>query len=205
MGIVSTALSFGAGYVAGAIKGPPKPLRAIPDRARQLLTEQVSSRISGGSFRRASDVNTSPGVVADFRDIREVMTAAPITVRTDATLQEAAQIMADNDIGDVFVVDALDEELEGILTDRDIAIRAVAKRMDPSTTKVGDISTESVGALGPNDTVQDALRLMRDRAVRRLPVVESGKAIGVVTLGDLSVEADPDSVLADLTTAPPDH
>jgi CBS domain-containing protein len=200
MGIVSTALSFGAGYVVGAIKGT-EPLRAVPDRARQMLSERVSGRASSG----VSSVNTSPGVVADFRDIREVMTAAPITVPSDATLREAAQIMADNNIGDVFVVEPTSEGLLGILTDRDIAIRAVAKGLDPSTTDVGDVSTDDVGAIGPNDTVQDALRLMRDRAVRRLPVVESGKAIGVVTLGDLSVEADPDSVLADLSTAPPDR
>jgi CBS domain-containing protein len=192
MGIVSTALSFGAGYVVGAVKGTD-PLRSLPDRARQIVTDRV-----GGA-------NTSPGVVADFRDIREVMTAAPITVRTDATLREAAQVMAENDIGDVFVVEPVSEGLVGILTDRDIAIRAIATGLDPSTTKVGDVSTDGVGALGPNDTVQDALRLMREKAVRRLPVVESGKAIGVVTLGDLSVEADPTSVLADLSTAPPDR
>jgi CBS domain-containing protein len=192
MGIFSTALSFGAGYVVGAVKGTD-PLRSLPDRARQIVTDRV-----GGA-------NTSPGVVADFRDIREVMTAAPITVRTDATLREAAQVMAENDIGDVFVVEPVSEGLVGILTDRDIAIRAIATGLDPSTTKVGDVSTDGVGALGPNDTVQDALRLMREKAVRRLPVVESGKAIGVVTLGDLSVEADPTSVLADLSTAPPDR
>ena len=192
MGIFSTALSFGAGYVVGAVKGTD-PLRSLPDRARQIVTDRV-----GGA-------NTSPGVVADFRDIREVMTAAPITVGTDATLREAAQVMAENDIGDVFVVEPVSEGLVGILTDRDIAIRAIATGLDPSTTKVGDVSTDGVGALGPNDTVQDALRLMREKAVRRLPVVESGKAIGVVTLGDLSVEADPTSVLADLSTAPPDR
>lgn len=192
MGIFSTALSFGAGYVVGAVKGTD-PLRSLPDRARQIVTDRV-----GGA-------NTSPGVVADFRDIREVMTAAPITVGTDATLREAAQVMAENDIGDVFVVEPVGEGLVGILTDRDIAIRAIATGLDPSTTKVGDVSTDGVGALGPNDTVQDALRLMREKAVRRLPVVESGKAIGVVTLGDLSVEADPTSVLADLSTAPPDR
>jgi CBS domain-containing protein len=192
MGIISTALSFGAGYVVGTVKGTD-PLRSLPDRARQVVTDRVRG------------VNTSPGVVADFRDIREVMTAAPITVKTDATLREAAQVMADNDIGDVFVVEPVSEGLIGILTDRDIAIRAIARGLDPSTTKVGDVSTDGVGALGPNDTVQDALRLMREKAVRRLPVVESGKAIGVVTLGDLSVEADPDSVLADLSAAPPDR
>lgn len=192
MGIVSTALSFGAGYVVGAVKGTD-PLRSLPDRARQIVTDRV-----GGA-------NTSPGVVADFRDIREVMTAAPLTVGTDATLREAAQVMAENDIGDVFVVEPVSERLVGILTDRDIAIRAIATGLDPSKTKVGDVSTDGVGALGPNDTVQDALRLMREKAVRRLPVVESGKAIGVVTLGDLSVEADPSSVLADLSTAPPDR
>jgi CBS domain-containing protein len=112
--------------------------------------------------------------------------------------------MRTNDIGDVLVED--DEgRLLGILTDRDIAIRATAEGSDPTTTTVGEVYTRDITALAPMDTVTDAMQLMRAGDIRRLPVVESGKAIGIVSLGDVSIETTPGSVLADISTASPDR
>jgi CBS domain-containing protein len=95
--------------------------------------------------------------------------------------------------------------LAGIITDRDVAIRATAEGADPKTTKVEGVYTHDVTALAPTDTVHDAIRLMRARDVRRLPVVEAGKAISIVSLGDISVETAPSSILADISTASPDR
>ena len=143
-------------------------------------------------------------VTIDLREIREVMTAAPDAVRPADSLQSAAQLMRSNDIGDVLVED--DEgRLLGILTDRDIAIRATAEGSDPMTTTVGEVYTRDITALAPMDTVSDAMQLMRAGDIRRLPVVESGRAIGIVSLGDVSIETTPGSVLADISTASPDR
>jgi CBS domain-containing protein len=138
------------------------------------------------------------------RVIRDVMTAAPGAIRTTDTLQEAARLMRTKDIGDVLVEDD-QGKLAGIITDRDIAIRATAEGADPKTTTVEGIFTHDVTALAPSDTVQDAVSQMRARDVRRLPVVEDGKAIGIVSLGDISVETAPSSLLADISTASPDR
>jgi CBS domain-containing protein len=89
-----------------------------------------------------------------------------------------------------------------LLTDRDIAIRVVAEGLDPKTTKVGDVASLGLTSLTPDDSVDQAVRLMRERAVRRLPIVEGGKPVGIVSLGDLAMERDPDSALADISAAP---
>jgi CBS domain-containing protein len=153
--------------------------------------------------RRKTSPSEDQGTI-DLREIREVMTAAPDAVRPADSLQSAAQLMRTNDIGDVLVED--DEgRLLGILTDRDIAIRATAEGSDPTTTPVGEVYTRDITALAPMDTVTDAMQLMRAGDIRRLPVVESGKAIGIVSLGDVSIETTPGSVLADISTASPDR
>jgi CBS domain-containing protein len=189
MGFLGTLTTFGIGYAAGAVSG---------DRAK----EQVSTRV-----RQAFSQGRTPwvgGPTTDVRVIREVMTAAPGAVRTTDTLQDAARLMRTKDIGDVLVEDEKGM-LAGIITDRDIAIRATAEGSNPKTTKVEGIFTRDVTALAPTDTVQEAVRLMRARDVRRLPIVEGGKAIGIVSLGDISVETAPSSLLADISTASPDR
>jgi CBS domain-containing protein len=113
--------------------------------------------------------------------------------------------MEGNDIGVVVVVDGATGRVAGMLTDRDVTIRAVAEGRDPSTTTVGQVYSSEIATLAPTDNVQDAIRLMRERGVRRLPVVQDGRPIGVVSLGDISVEADPGSVLADISAASPNR
>jgi CBS domain-containing protein len=136
--------------------------------------------------------------------IKEVMTPDPITLQNSASVEEAAKLMKADDIGDVLVVNR-NKKLTGILTDRDIVLRVVAEGADPKTVKVEEVATKDVKSVAPETVVEDAVVLMRREAIRRIPVVEEGKLVGVVTLGDLAVERDPTSALADISAAPPDH
>ncbi|WP_093798088.1 CBS domain-containing protein [Streptomyces sp. Wb2n-11] len=135
------------------------------------------------------------------RYVREVMTAGVAAVRPDASLVEAAQLMRAQDIGDVLV--ARDNQLIGVLTDRDIALRAVADGVDPLTVSAESVCTPATVCVGPDDEVSTAVALMRQHAVRRLPVVEGGLPLGVVSIGDLAEIRDPRSALADISRAAP--
>lgn len=135
------------------------------------------------------------------QSIREVMTPDPVTLQKTATIGDAAQAMKRSDIGDVLVVDG--DTLCGIVTDRDIVVRAVAEGKDPGQTKLGEICSQDVATLSPDDSVGDAVNTVRDRSIRRIPVIENGKPVGVVSLGDLAMERDPESALAEVSAAAP--
>ncbi len=135
--------------------------------------------------------------------VRDIMTTPVVGVAETATLVEAARHMRMYDIGDVLIVDG--DAVRGIVTDRDIVIRALAADLDPATTTVGDVATRDPVVIGPDQPAADAVQLMRDRALRRLPVCEDGHLVGVITLGNLATERDPESALADISAAPPDH
>jgi CBS domain-containing protein len=132
--------------------------------------------------------------------VRDVMTSDPATVESSASAVEAAAAMRDNDIGAIVVTDG--DQACGIVTDRDIVVRAVADGRDPGELKVEEICTTEVATLSPDDPVERAVAEMRERDVRRLPIVENGRAVGIVSLGDLAIERDSDSVLADISAAP---
>lgn len=130
------------------------------------------------------------------------MTPGVVAVRPDASLVEAAQLMRVQDIGDVLVADG--QEVVGVLTDRDITVRAVAEGLDPLTVSARSVCTPDPVLLAPDDPVAAAVALMRAHAVRRLPVVEDGLPVGMVSLGDLAEVQDPDSTLAEISRAVPD-
>ena len=134
--------------------------------------------------------------------IRDVMTTNPETLPESTIVREAAEAMRANDIGDVVVVDD-NGAISGILTDRDIVVRVVAEGRDPRATRIGDIASRELTAVSPDDPVDRAVQLMRERAIRRLPVVDKGKPVGIVSIGDLALDRDPDSALADISAAPP--
>ncbi|NGN69678.1 CBS domain-containing protein [Streptomyces sp. A7024] len=134
--------------------------------------------------------------------VREVMTPAVTAVRPDASLVEAAQLMRAQDIGDVLVM--RDGTLLGVVTDRDIALRAVADGVDPLTVSCQAVCTPEPVCVAPGDPVDQAVQLMRTHAVRRLPVTDNGTTVGMISIGDLAVERDPDSALADISRAAPD-
>jgi CBS domain-containing protein len=137
------------------------------------------------------------------QNIRSVMNTNPLTLPAKATVAEAASAMRDANIGDVIVLD--DGRICGILTDRDIVVRAVAEGRNLVTTKVADICSQDLATLSPTDNVEDAVRLMRDKAIRRLPVVEGNKPVGIVSIGDLAVSQDPRSALGHISAAPPNR
>lgn len=135
------------------------------------------------------------------QSIREVMTADPVTLPATTTLTDAARRMRDDAIGDVLVGDG--KELRGVVTDRDIVVRAVAEGRDTTSTTLGEVCSADVVTVAPSDAVEDAVRLMSERAVRRLPVVENGQAVGILAMGDLAIERDPHTALADISAAAP--
>jgi CBS domain-containing protein len=134
--------------------------------------------------------------------VRDLMSCRPKTLEADQTVAEAAQLMRAEDIGDVIVVKS-DDRLYGILTDRDIVVRALAEGLDPTQTLIGDVCSRVLTTVSPDDGVSRAVRLMREKAIRRLPVEEDGRVIGMLTIGDIAAERNVGSILADISTAPP--
>jgi CBS domain-containing protein len=135
--------------------------------------------------------------------IKEVMTPDPITLTADSTALDAAKAMKKADVGDVIVTDG--GALCGIVTDRDITVRVVAEGKDSAKFQLRECCTRDLTTLSPDDSVADAVRLMREKNIRRLPVVEGGKPVGIVTIGDLALAQDPQSALADISSAPPNN
>jgi CBS domain-containing protein len=139
-----------------------------------------------------------------MQTVREVMTAHVVTLPRETTLAEAARTMREQDIGDIVVSDG--SEPAGLVTDRDIVVRAVAERCDPASTTIGEILTSDLVTVRPDDTVQSAALLMRDHAVRRVLVCEDDqRLVGIVSIGDLAEEIDPESVLGGISKAEPNN
>ncbi|MFC0503048.1 CBS domain-containing protein [Micromonospora costi] len=135
--------------------------------------------------------------------VGEFMTTRLVTMSGDDTLTAAAQEMRDSAIGDVVVTDG--GNVVGIVTDRDITVRAVAENMDPATTRLNQITSKDVVTVSQYDDAVSAADLMRTYAVRRLPVVDDGRLVGLVSMGDLAVEREPQSVLADISADDPNN
>src|SRR5689334_22714417 len=119
--------------------------------------------------------------------IRELMTKDVRTLEPVQTLQEAAALMSDLDVGIIPVAES-GNKLRGVITDRDIVVRAVAKGMDINTSKIGDAMSPKVVTVSEDQTAQDAARIMADNQIRRLPVIsENNTLVGIVAIGDLAV------------------
>lgn len=118
--------------------------------------------------------------------VKEIMTKDIACVRSDDSIERAAQLMKQYNCGSIPV--CTQDKLIGIVTDRDIAVRSVASGDDVTSARVGDVMTESVVFASPDLDVTDAAKLMSDRQIRRLPVVEENRLIGIVALGDISLE-----------------
>jgi len=201
MGLFGTLISFGAGYAAG-MKFGDKPVNAFRN-VKEEARDKASTLAQTASDLRSRAMGEG-GSTIDVRTVREVMSPAPETVTPDTSLADAAKVMDRADIGDVLIVDGTDQ-LRGIVTDRDIAIRAVAEGRDPNTTTLDEIMTPTVETISSSATVREAIETMRRHDIRRLPVVDGGSPIGVVSLGDLAMSPGSQSVLADLGTAPPNN
>lgn len=139
------------------------------------------------------------------RTVAEVMSPEPVSMIETDTLFDAARMMRDNHIGDVIVLGDTDGRVKGIVTDRDVVVRAVAEERDAKQTTIGAICTGELVFVSPDDHADKAVKLMRERAVRRLPVVEDGRPVGIVSIGDLAEQFDKKSALADISAARPNN
>lgn len=134
--------------------------------------------------------------------VRDLLKGDPVTVEASATVQDAAKLMDENDIGNVLVVE--NDEVQGIVTDRDIVVRVIAKG-DGADASVREAATTDLETIEPDASIDDAIQKMEQGNVRRLPVVDDGKPVGVISLGDLAQAKDKDSALADISAASPNN
>jgi CBS domain-containing protein len=116
--------------------------------------------------------------------IRDLMTSNPVTCESSASVLDAAKQMAQQDVGPIPVVE--NDQLAGIVTDRDIVVRVVAEGRDPSSTTVGEIASKDLETVSPDEELDSALRKMASAQVRRLPVVENGRVVGIVAQADVA-------------------
>jgi CBS domain-containing protein len=137
------------------------------------------------------------------KKVKEVMSSSPIGLDESATLFEAARAMRDGDFGSIVVMK--NGAVCGVVTDRDIVVRAVAEGKDPKSIKLGEICSGHVVSVSPDQSVDEAAEVMRDKAVRRVPVIDKGRLVGIVSLGDLAKEKDEGKALAEISSAPPNN
>jgi CBS domain-containing protein len=116
--------------------------------------------------------------------IKEVMTRDVRACEPNATVAGAAKVMAQEDVGPVPIVE--DGRLIGIVTDRDIVVRVVAEGRDPNATTVSEIASTELVTVSPDDDLDEALKLLAERQIRRLPVVEGDRLVGIVAQADIA-------------------
>ena len=119
------------------------------------------------------------------KNVRDAMTENPHSIGHSASVVEAARLMREQDIGSLPITD--DEKLVGVITDRDITTRVVAEAADATKTSVGDVYSQDLISVEPDRGLEEALQLMARRQVRRLPVVENGRLVGIVAQADIAL------------------
>lgn len=134
--------------------------------------------------------------------VREVMTTMPIQVRPTTSVGDVAKLMREQDVGSVLVVD--DNGVVGVVTDRDLVVRVLADDRGPAMS-VAAAATGRPCCVGPQEEVDTVMEMMRANAIRRIPVVENGQAVGIVSLGDLAEARDQASLLKDISEAEPNN
>jgi len=135
--------------------------------------------------------------------VRDVMTPNPVALPSSASVSDAAKAMRDSNIGAVVVDDG--NAICGIVTDRDVVVRAIAAGKDPNKVKLEEICSRELTGLSPDDGLDRAVQIMKDKAIRRLPVVDGTRAVGIVSLGDLAQRLDRSSVLGEISSATPNR
>ncbi len=129
------------------------------------------------------------------RRCREIMTSDVKTANREMSLQETARLMREGDMGAMPVVEG--EKLVGIVTDRDIVVRAIAEGKS-SDTRIGDVMTTEIFSVKPDDFVFEAIRLMGDKQVRRIPVItETGELAGIIAMADIALEMEDEREIAE--------
>jgi CBS domain-containing protein len=160
----------------------------MDNKPSDIMTPDADEQATAGPIPAAG------GVISD------IMTPAPVGVYYSQSIGEAARIMRDTQVGAVLVVN--DGQLAGVVTDRDLVVRGLAEGEGPDSP-VGPLCTGDLVGVAADADVTQAERLMREHAVRRLPVVSEGQVVGIVSMGDLAVSADAGSPLAAVSRAMP--
>jgi CBS domain-containing protein len=158
------------------------------------MDENPSDTLTPG----AEEGTATATVPAQRGTVGDIMTPAPIGVYYSRTIGEKARIMRDTQVGAVLVVN--DGALSGVVTDRDLVVRGLAEGEGPESP-VGPLCSGDLVGVAADADVTKAEQLMREHAVRRLPVVSDGQVVGIVSMGDLAVSTDADSPLAAVTRA----
>ena len=152
--------------------------------------ENGQNRQGGGNYKRSEMV-------------RDAMTRDLVTMDAQDTLYAAAGKMRDESVGDVLVTQS--GKLIGIVTDRDIVVKAVAESKDMQSTPLQELCQGELFTVNGDASLEDVMRLMEEKAVRRIPVVEGGKPIGIVSLGDLAILGREREALENISAAPPNN
>ena len=165
----------------------------------------MAKRSTGGGGKKSSGGTRSKRKTTsgEGQTCAEVMTRDPVELLESETVLEAARVMRDQNIGDVIVLDDTGGRIKGIVTDRDVVVRAVANGQDLAHTTLSSICSEDLVCVGPGEPIDKVVQLMRDKAIRRMPVVEDEHAVGIISIGDLAERLDRQSALADISSAPP--
>lgn len=133
--------------------------------------------------------------------VKDLMSRNAASVSPDTSLEEVARMMKEMNIGSVPVVES--GRVVGIVTDRDIIIRELAMGKNPVTTRVGDVMTYGISTASPEMDIHDAAKLMSDKQIRRLPVVDNDRLVGMIAIGDMAVrsklEDDAGEALSDIS------
>ena len=128
---------------------------------------------------------------------RKIMSGKVSTATTDSSVQDAAVLMREGDIGILPIVDS-GGKLLGLLTDRDIVVRAVAAGMDITSVKVGEIMSRELHTAQPDDFVFEVIRMMGEKQVRRVPIVDAeGRLEGIISLADIALEMEDEREVAE--------
>ncbi|MFJ1812455.1 MULTISPECIES: CBS domain-containing protein [unclassified Streptomyces] len=136
--------------------------------------------------------------------VSDIMTSNLVTVEPQTSVTAVARMMRDENVGAVLVTDG--ERLRGLVSDRDLVVRAVAGGGDPNDTTVAEACSDDLVTVGPDDDLRVAVQVMREHSVRRVPVVDEGQhPVGIVSIGDLAIERDAESALGDISAARPNR
>ena len=135
-----------------------------------------------------------------MRSCEDVMTRNPATCGPQAPVTEAAQLMEREGVGSIPICE--NGKLEGIVTDRDIAVRVVAGGRDPQATTIGDVMTRNPECVSPGDSIDRALEVMESRQVRRIPVIDGGgKLVGIIAQADIATRLGNDHATGEIVEA----
>jgi CBS domain-containing protein len=174
---------------AGRSNRPPaakSPSHAVPSAGisnrpaaeEQARQERLPPRGTSDEPTWTRQVEGTEGGELVAKTVGDVMTSQPTALDATASVPEAARAMRDGNIGDVLVTQ--DGLLVGILTDRDVVVRVLAEDRDPVNTALGDVCSRDLTILSPSDAIETAVAKMRESTVRRLPVVEEGRPVGIL-------------------------